>query len=196
MRRLLDSMVILDLDGPGQIIDTTARAEEADRRVQANFAEKDESTPAPDTNEYKSLFYSRDCFFDSSLFKLDQLNPGAEKAIARLRQIYVDLYVLTSRPDFLAQPTMMWLREHGIELANEEIRFKIYAIGDDKREERTTTAAWKSTIVYQATWMCRHVLFIDDDERNRQAIAALHIGNVTIKDSLKEYIFDDQPIIL
>jgi hypothetical protein len=196
MRRIAHSIAILDLDGEGQIIDTTARAEEADRRVQAKFAERNEATPAPDTGAYKSVFYGRDAFFDPSLLRLDQLNPGAEVAIAQLRRLYADIYILTSRPDFLARPTMMWLREHGIELDDEEVRFKLYKIGEEWREQRTFTSAWKSTIVYQAACSYRHVLFIDDDERNRQAVAALKMLNITIKDSLKDYIFDDSPIII
>lgn len=193
MRRA-NSIAIVDLDGQGMIIDTTARAEEAHRRVLAQLEGKD---PAQDSNEYKNLFYSRDAFYDESLLHLDQLNPGAEVAIARLRQHYDDLYVLTSRPDYLlGRQTKLWLKDHGIVLDDEEIRFKLYAIGEDKREQYTATPAWKSTIVYQAVWAYWNVLFVDDDERNRRAVAALKMLNITIKENLNDFIFDESPIIL
>jgi hypothetical protein len=196
MRRILDSIAIVDLDGPSQIIDTTARAEEAERRVQAHFETKGEPVPAPDTNAYKAIFYDRDAFYDESLLHLDCLNPGAEMAITRLREAYSDLYILTSRPDFLGRQTMIWLKDRGIELIDEEIRFKLYQIGEDKREQFTSTASWKSTIIYQAAWTYQQVLFVDDDERNRQAVAALKMLNITIKDNLSDFVFDDGPIIV
>lgn len=150
---------------------------------------------ARDSNEWKSLFYSKDAFYDVRLLHLDKLNPGALQAIERLRQLYTDLYIVTSRPDFLAEATMKWLSEHGIELSPDEIRFKLYQFEEDKREQFVSTPAYKGIITYEASWVYQTVLFIDNEERNRRAVAALRRPNITIKESLADYI-DDGPIIL
>lgn len=194
MRQILDSVAILDLDGEGMIIDPSAREEKARKIVLAKLAGKE--VPSEDSNEYKKLFFGRDAFFSEDLLHLDKLNSGAIQAIERLRTIYTDIYILTSRPDFLARDTMLWLKEHGIELADDEIRFKLYADGEDKREQFTGTPAWKSTIVYERARIYRSVLFVDNEEKNRRAIEALKMPNVTIRGSLNDYIFDDKTIII
>ena len=112
---------------------------------------------------------------------MDKLNKGADQALIQLRRLYTDLYVVTSRPDFLADATMRWLSEQEITLSPDEIRFKLYQIGDAKREQFVSTSAYKAIITYEASWVYQSVLFIDNEERNRQAVAALHRPNITIK---------------
>jgi phosphoglycolate phosphatase-like HAD superfamily hydrolase len=187
------SIAIVDLDGKGLIIDTTLRDQEAHARVQAKIQSMSEP-PTPD--EYKQLFYSGEIFYDPALLALDRLNPGAKEALDRLQERYTDVYILTARPDFLAVPTEEWLHAHGIIFPRESIRYKLYPDGEEKREQRLSTAAWKATIVHQAAVWHKRVLFIDDDERNRQAVIAHRLSNVEIKDSLADYIFDDTPIII
>ena len=195
LRTFHNSIAILDLDGSTMIIDTSARDQEAHRRVQLKIQGM-EKPPAPDSGEYRSLFYSTDAFYDTSLLELDRLNPGALLAIARLRELYTDLYCLTSRPDFLASPTEAWLEAHGVVFSPDEIRSKLYAQGEDKREQYISTNQWKAIIAHQAaTWYDR-VLFFDDDEKNRTAVIARNLPNVEVKESIAEYIFDDRPIIL
>jgi len=192
-RKFRDSIVIPDLDGPGQIVDASERDHEAQSRVRALLSGKEVD---PNSNEYKGLFYSKDAFYDVHLLHLDKLNPGALQAIERLRELYTDFYIVTSRPDFMADPTVTWLSEHGIVLSPDEIRFKLYRLEEDVREQFVSTPAYKEIIAYEASWVYQSVLFIDNEERNRRAVAALRRPNITIKESLTDYIFDDSPIIL
>lgn len=187
-----DSIAILDLDGLGQIVNASERDQEATRRVKASQGGKDLD---PDSNEYKSLFYAKNAFYDVSLLHLDQMNPGALQAIERVRMLYTDLYIVTSRPDFMADATITWLRAQGIDLSPNEIRFKLYQLEEDKREQYVSTSAWKSILTYEASWIYQTVLFVDNEERNRRAVAALRCPNITIKESLADFI-DDGPIIL
>jgi hypothetical protein len=182
-QKFYDRIAILDLDGPGQISDPFARDQEAVRRVKVKFGGKEID---PLSNEYKSLFYARDGFFDERLLHLDKLNEGANAALERLRTLYTDLYVVTSRPDFLAEGTIHWLREHGVDLSADEIRFKLYQIEDEKREQYTTTSAYKAIITYEASRVYQRVLFVDNEEKNRRAVAALHRPTITIKASLRD----------
>jgi len=191
MRRLLNSVAILDLDGDGMIIDPSARDQEARRRVLDKLAGRE---VAEDSNEWKGLFYATSAFYDKDLLPLDKLQPGAIQAIERIRSLYMDLYIVTSRPDFLAGPTLAWLRDHDVHLAEDEIRFKLYQQGEDRREQFVSTPAWKSTIAHEASWIYRNVLLVDNEEKNRRAVAALRRPNITIKDSLRDYVFDDGPI--
>ncbi|GHP00922.1 hypothetical protein KSF_109690 [Reticulibacter mediterranei] len=193
LRRSPNSIAIIDFDGP--VSDTSARAQEAHRRVQMKTLALEEP-PAPDSNEYKALFYSTDAFYDPSLLVLDQLQPGTDIAITRLQELYTDVYILTSRPDFLAEPTEQWLSAHSLRFPRESIRYKLYAQGEDQREQRVSTAVWKAIIVHQAAVWYDHILFIDDDVKNRAEVAAHQLSNVEIKESLADYIFDDSPIIL
>ena len=192
---LMESLAILDMDGKHQLRDTSARAEEAARRVAAHFAAENQPLPPVDSNDYRKEFYSRANFFNAEFLHLDQPNPHIATALANIRRTYADLYVVTSTPDFLAVPTMDWIAQHGIDIDEEEIRFKFYQEGDDRREQFSPTDAWKLTILLQMKRFYRRILFADDDAKNRAAIATLSLPNVTIVDGLQDF-YDDGPIIL
>ena len=123
-------------------------------------------------------------FYDSELVALDSMNMGADVALAYLRERYDVLYILTSCPDFLAPEVEANFRRYSLSWDKSSIRFKLYAVENDKREQYTSTAVWKTIITHQAAEWFNSVLFIDNDARNREAVLARQLSNVIVQDSL------------
>ena len=183
--------LLLDMDGPGMILDSSWRDHQAHLIAQEK-ARQMESSPTPGSNEYRNLFYARDAFYNAEFVRHDELIPSASQQLAFLQQRYEHIQILTARPDFLEPATTEQLHALGVELAGITVRYKLYALSpQEKREQYIATTIWKSQCVQDDAGKYDLVLFADDEERNRKAVEALHLGNVIVCASLAECIAVD-----
>jgi uncharacterized protein (DUF3820 family) len=183
--------ILLDMDGPGLIFDPTWRDRQAHLIAQQK-ANQMETPPAPNSNAYRSLFYSRDAFYRAEFISHDELNPEALQQLQLLQQRYKHIQIITARPDFLEPATTDRINQLGIGLAGISIRYKLYAQSlQEKREQYISTADWKGQIAKEEVSKYDLVIFTDDEERNRKAVEALHLGNVIVCASLAECLAVD-----
>jgi ribonucleotide monophosphatase NagD (HAD superfamily) len=123
------------------------------------------------------------------LARLDTPLPGASKALDVLAANGYRVFLLTSRPETMRQETEEWLERHGISIkGSHRLIMKDY-----KYYQFTKTAVWKAqtvTTIKERT-NAAEVLFIDDEQVNRDAIMALGWGNIICKPDLNDYILDD-----
>lgn len=127
--------------------------------------------------------------FDPALVPLDTLIEGADLAVKRLEQQHYTIVFLTSRPEKMREATETWLAQHdldGYELIMKSLDMQF-----------VKTVRWKADEVQAISQlrMADTILFVDDEEANREAVAALGNG-IVIKESLDDYKPDDTPIII
>lgn len=136
-----------------------------------------------------SFFYSERGFFDNELVKYDQLMSGCGKALAQFSQEYDKVIVLTSRPSSMREATLQWFSQQCPGYESIQFIFK------DSNESVMKTAVWKANTVAYFAEQYEAVLFIDDDERNREAVKALatELNNIAIfvKSCFEEYFLTD-----
>ncbi|QBD80442.1 hypothetical protein EPA93_32500 [Ktedonosporobacter rubrisoli] len=174
----MSSIAIVDFDGV--IVDMTLHAQRAKELAQA-FALAQDADVASEQHRkaMRDFFYSERGFFNAGLFALDRLMDGCIVELTRLVQEYAKVVVVTSRPTFTRDVTLAWFYHHCPGFETIEFFFK------DSSESELKTARWKAQIVTGFARNYETILFIDDDERNRQAIAALasslHDIHITIK---------------
>ncbi len=111
-----------------------------------------------------TFFYSERGFFDNELVRCDQLMSGCGNALAQLLQEYDKVIVLTSRPISMREATLQWFLQWFPGCKNIEFIFK------NSTESVMKTAIWKAHTVALFAEQYDVILFIDDDERNRDAV--------------------------
>lgn len=170
----MSSIAILDFDGV--IVDATIHTNIAQERARAFIREQAlDLDRAAERKALSTFFYSERGFFDTTLIDYDQLIPGCSRALANILQEYDIVVVLTSRPPSMREATRQWFSRWCPGYEHIEFLFK------DVDESVMKTAAWKAQMVAQLAEHYDTLLFIDDDERNRKAVAAIlaDLKNVT-----------------
>ena len=115
-----------------------------------------------------------DIAFDPALLSLDTLIPGAYDAIDIL-STRGDIIYLTSRPESLYDASKARLAE--FELDND-------LICKPKSAQYVKTVKWKAEEVKKLALEYKNVVFIDDEQNNRDAVEALELPNVFCTSSL------------
>lgn len=120
---------------------------------------------------------------------LDVLIDGALEAVDNLESKGHAIIFLTSRPESMREATVIWLATHALD--SYELVMK------PASKQFTKTVKWKAEEVQRMASLpgIEKVVFVDDEERNREAIEALGLGIVCAVD-LKDYVPDDGPIII
>lgn len=171
----MSSIAICDFDGV--IADNAEHTKIAQERARAFVFQQ--ASGLDNEAERKALsrfFYSEQGFFDNKLVEYDQLIIGCSEALVRLLEKYDRVVILTSRPLSMREATLQWFSQRCP--GHENIAF----IFKDSDESTMKTAAWKAHIVTSFAEQHQTILFIDDDEKNRKAVAtiAANLKNVTI----------------
>lgn len=127
--------------------------------------------------------------FDSDLVALDTLIPHALGAIRRLASGGYEVIFLTSRPQSMRDATQAWLDVHALDGYG--------LIMKPAHAQFIKTAKWKADEVARMAQLpgVTSLLFVDDEERNREAVEARQLPHVTTIASLSELV-DDRPIII
>lgn len=163
-------LAIIDLDGVVANAEARfAKAEEV-KRTYLREQEKDHTKiHYGDALEREANNVYWKTVFTPELVSLDTLIEHATEAIQFIEQFDQDSYqvfYLTSRPETMRQATEDWLLEH--QLSGPKLIMKPSAA------QYVKTVTWKALTVqmlaslYQAT----HVLFVDDEQTNRDAVIA------------------------
>lgn len=148
------------------------------------------------SRQQTSAFFAK--MFDPELVKLDMTEEEANTFIERIETRGAIVVYLTSRPHTMQAATEQWLAEHGIK---RRCFFKNYGTGEpgpdgklDTGDRYIKTAAWKarevgriisqveSELGEKLSW----VLFVDDEEANRQAVAELGDPRILLRCSLED----------
>lgn len=176
-------LAIIDLDGV--VADSTIRFEKAhDLAVEklrrtSQFVLPSDPQKLKALKEYKSLFYTKEAFYNPSLVAQDTLLAGAVTSIWDIcdGHDYLLIY-LSSRPEFLRNVTYKWLFDQNVLDAQTRLILKPTAF------QYTKTTTWKAGTVQTLTGLydASRVLFIDDEQVNRDALmdawmAAMAAGN-------------------
>src|SRR5579885_369434 len=147
-----------------------------------------QSTRRSPMNGRKPLCASRHQAWIRRLREHDQLMSGCHQALARLWREYETIVVVTSRPPSLREATLQWFSRWCPGYEHSACIFK------DREESVLQTATWKARLVAHFARQHETLLFIDDDERNRNAVAALaaDLPNVTIsvRSCFEEWVRD------
>ncbi|HZO75883.1 MAG TPA: hypothetical protein VFB60_27030 [Ktedonobacteraceae bacterium] len=171
----MSSIAICDFDGV--IADSAEHAKIAQERAKAFMLQQDSSIDREAERKVLSrFFYSEQGFFDNRLIEYDQPMVGCSEALAHLSEKYDNVIVLTSRPLSMREATLQWFTRWCPGYENITFIFK------DSDENIMKTAVWKARIVASFAERYHTILFIDDDKRNREAVAAIaaNLNNVTI----------------
>jgi hypothetical protein len=149
------------------------------------------------SRQQTSAFFAK--LFDPELVRLDVIEPEARALIEQIEGRGAQIVYLTSRPHGTQAATEHWLAEQGI---LRPCFFKNYGTGQvslpdgkpDAGDRYMKTAAWKarevSRIISQVeteqseplSW----IVFADDEEANRAAIAELHDSRILLRCSLED----------
>ncbi len=174
----MSSIAILDFDGV--IVDNSIHTNIAQERARAFVREQAlDLDRATERKALSTFFYSERGFFDTTLIEYDQLTPGCSKALTDILQEYDTVVILTSRPLSMREATLQWFSRWCPGYENIEFLFK------DSDESVMKTAIWKASMVAQLVEHYDTLLFIDDDERNRKAVAALPVDLKNVTASVK-----------
>jgi hypothetical protein len=127
--------------------------------------------------------------FEPANVVLDTLIQGADQAVQRLERLGYAIIFLTSRPESMRQATEAWLTQREMD-GYEVIMKPVSAL-------RVKTVKWKADEVARiaSLYIVDEIIFVDDEEANRQAVEALGTG-IKIKRGLDDYMDDDAPIII
>lgn len=153
-------LCICDLDGV--IVDTTKRfavARKSDNSIEWKIA------------------------FDPDLVQLDRPITGAREALQHLAKLDYTIVLLSSRPERMMQATQKWLKQYDFE------EYELHLKPNNK--QFTKTFKWKAEVILgliTTHYQTEEILFIDDEEVNRQAIEELKLP-ITVKAGLIEYKF-------
>lgn len=135
--------------------------------------------------------------FDPDLVKLDVIEDRAKELIERIGERSAIVY-LTSRPHYMRLDTEKWLDEHGI---THPCFFKNYGTGiigpdgkPDNGDRFIKTYTWKAQEVTRITQEIEaklgeppeYILFVDDEEANRAAVAEIGDPRILIRCSLED----------
>lgn len=182
----MKTLAIIDLDTKredGQavnkmIVNNSNRAAEAQK-----YAEKFA------LRERKSRFYEK--MFDPSLVELDEIEDKARTWLEMMKDKALIFY-MTSRPHTMKAETEAWLERNGIE---HPCLFKNYGSGQrgpdgaiDNGDRFVKTAAWKKREIQrlldeiEPEWL----IFADEEESNRAAIAGIGDPRILIRCSLED----------
>lgn len=149
--------------------------------------------------EQTSAFFAK--MFDPDLVKHDVIEPGAREQIERI-ELRAKVVYLTSRPHTMREATLQWLEEQGV---IRPCTFKNYGTGEkdesgkyDNGDRYIKTAVWKAReverIIQEAEAQddkVEWVLFVDDEEANRQAVAEIGDPRILIRCSLADTLESD-----
>src|SRR5579885_54052 len=171
----MSKIAICDFDGV--IADIAEHTKIAQERARAFV--RQQASSLDDAAERKALsrfFYSERGFFDPRLIEQDRPMNGCHQALAHLSQAYDKIVVVTSRPPSLREATLQWFSRWCPGYEHIAFLFK------ETEESVLKTASWKARLVAHFAQQYETLLFIDDDERNRNAVAALaaDLPDVTI----------------
>lgn len=177
-------VAIIDIDG--------VIASNKDRLGLAKFVAKLLAQSKGQEPQENSIHW--DIAFYPTLVKLDTPLPGVAKALEVLETAGYSIFLLTSRPETMRKATEEWLEQQGI-----LIRGDHRLIMKDYNYHRfTKTSVWKAQIV-NAIEECNNaveVLFIDDEQVNRDAVMALGRDNIICKPDLDDYVLGDTDQVL
>lgn len=141
--------------------------------------------------------------FDPALVELDELMVGSKEALTDLEEQGYYIVFLTSRPETMKEATIAWLCQHKIftgatlagtgtfwGVASATVRYGRDLIMKPLGKQFVKTAEWKaSEIQIMANLdIVESILFVDDEERNREAVEALKSAKVTCKSNLSQIL--------
>jgi len=148
------------------------------------------------SRDQNSVFFAK--MFDPELVTLDVIEPEARILIERIEARGAQVVYLTSRPHTMQEATEEWLTEQGI---LRQCYFKNYGTDEpgpdgkpDVGDRYMKTPAWKAREVQRIisqveaeqgeklSW----ILFADDEEANRAAVAGLGDPRLLLRCSLKD----------
>ncbi len=146
--------------------------------------------------EQTSAFFAK--MFDPDLVKLDVVEDQAKALIERIEERGAQVVYLTSRPHTMQEATTHWLAEHGL---LRPCFFKNYGTGEpgpdgkpDTGDRYIKTATWKANqiqsiiaeIEIEQIEKIPSVLFVDDEEANRAAVAEIDDPRILLRCSLED----------
>lgn len=187
------TLAIIDLDtnrehGQAEnrmIANTSARSQIA-REYANHFA----------NGEQTSAFFRK--MFDPELIKTDVIEDQARELVERIEARGATVVYLTNRPHTMAEATKRWLAEQGI---SRTCFFKNYGTGEPGPDGKPDTG---DRFVKNTTWKACEVsrliteleteldapldwiLFVDDEEANRAAVAELADSRILLRCSLED----------
>jgi hypothetical protein len=181
-------------------LDTNRERGQAENLIVVNTSERSRIA-----REYANQFRQRDQssaffakFFDPELVKLDLIEEQARAHIEHIEARGALIVYLISRPHTMQAATEQWLAEHQIV---RQSSYKNYGTGQpgpdgkpDTGDRYLKTAAWKarevprliSEIEAELGEPLTFVLFVDDEEINRAAVAELGDPRILLRCSLED----------
>jgi hypothetical protein len=149
------------------------------------------------SRQQTSAFFAK--MFDPDLVQLDVIEEEARAYIERIEGRSAQIVYLTSRPHTMQAATESWLAEQGI---LRPCFFKNYGTGQpsgpdgkpDMGDRFMKTAAWKarevgkiiSQVEAETGETLSWIVFADDEEANRQAVAELNDPRLLLRCSLED----------
>lgn len=142
------------------------------------------------------MFFAK--LFDPEGISLDTPEPRARELVEHLEAQGAQVVFLTSRPHTMKEATEQWLAQHAL---SRPCHFKNYGTGKPDPEGRPDvgdrylkTAAWKAREVVRIVRLVEEkqgaplssILFVDDEEANRLAVADLGDPRILIRYSLED----------
>ena len=135
--------------------------------------------------------------FNPELLKHDALEDEAREWLQVIEQRGATICYVTYRPSFLQAATERWLEDNGIKRPTIFKNYGTSEIGPDGTPDNgcryMTNTAWKVRIVGDFIEMLNkiegppeYVIFADDDEESRQAIAEIGDPRILIRCSLED----------
>lgn len=139
--------------------------------------------------EQTSAFYAK--MFDPELIKFDVIEDQAHEWLKQIEK-HAHIFYLTSRPHTMSAETREWLKRNSI---SHPTIYKDYGTGEtgpdgkiDNGDRFLKTPTWKKRMIQrlldemQPDWL----IFADDEEENRRAVAEIGDPHVLIRCSLED----------
>ena len=159
------SMKLCICDVDGVLCDTSARFERAEQAKREYVARDD-----ADARNVAQIFW--DTAFAPGLLALDTPLPGVERALTDIELAGYSIVLLSSRIEALREATLSWFWTHQPEVYDRVSNGTLFL--KPPAFQYTKTVVWKAGTAQMlaAFYGAESVLFVDDEESNRQAITS------------------------
>lgn len=161
------SMKLAIVDVDETLVDTSARFERAKEAyivtLQQSGQKFKEAKQEAETNFWRVAN-------TPNLIELDKPLPGVEDALSRIEMAGYSIVLLSSRIEALRETTLTWFWSHLPEAYDRVSHGTLFL--KPPAFQYTKTAVWKAGIAQMlaAFYGAEAVLFVDDDEDNRDAV--------------------------
>jgi len=167
---MIERLCVCDIDGV--IADTQERYGVAEFAKEAYI--RAHSNPLSELDPRLVASFLWDVFFLPELARLDTPIKGASDALAELERRGWGITLLTSRRVGMQDTTLHWLNVY---ISSYQIVWGVTFKPDSEQFKKTAT--WKLECVQRLVALhgVKHLLFVDDEVKNAEAVLNWHLGS-------------------